>query len=463
MKTRGLGFVVAGAVVFQIGVGCSSSSSSGPAANPDDAGGADSAVLDSGPTTACPKPTGGPTTHQGDIGTETWTAATSPHLLPYDLNIKGALTIEACAEVLLAKGLTVTVIGSISANGTATQPVHIGAQDPANPFVMIRTTGGTLHLSYTTVDGGGDPSNIVHDYTGMLNLQGTDQTKPSQETLFVDHVELKGSKTNGLVLSDGAGFATGSQNLTIDGSALYPMSLWSRGLGGIPTGTYTSNGTDEILVVGGGGNEGVAESETMHDRGVPYHVGNSGTEGILDIDPLLGGATSTLTIEAGVTVRFKKGGVFDISEASSDNPATAALIAVGTAAKPITFTSAEAAPAAGDWLGLYFGMQPLATNKLDYVKVQFAGGLSASGSNSCPYPAQTRSDGAIRIFGVALNEFVTNSTISDSAFFGFDRGWRNDMIVDFLPTNTFTNVANCQESYPKNTAGACPATPPCPM
>lgn len=252
------------------------------ACSPNDASsdaGADAAIDTVSPG-ACSAPTGGPTTHQGNVGTETWTAAASPHILPYDTNIEGALTIEPCAEVLLAPGLTVSVVGSITANGTATQPIHIGAKDTTKPFVMIRTTGGTMHLAYTTIDGGGDPSNIVPDLTGMLNLQGTDQTKPSQETLFVDHVTLKGSKTNGLVLRDGAGFAQGSDALTITGSTLYPLSIWSRAVGGIPAGSYTGNTIDEILLPGGGGNEGFAESTTLHARGVPYHAGNSGTAGI---------------------------------------------------------------------------------------------------------------------------------------------------------------------------------------
>ncbi len=444
--------------VLVCGVGCSSSSST-PTSTDSDAGpGADSGTVPS----ECPAPTAGPTKHQGDIKTETWTADTSPHVLPYDANVAGALTIEPCAEVLLAAGTTLTVKGSISAVGSASKRIHIGAQDPAKPFVMIRTSNGTVHLAYVTVDGGGDPSNIVPDLTGMLNFQGTDQTKPSQPTLFVDHVTLSGSKSNGVVLRDGAGFAPGSTDLTVTGSALYPVSLWSRASGGLPTGTYTGNTHDEILIPGGGGNEGFAESTTMHDRGVPYHVGTSGTVGSLVVDPLPNGVTTTLTIEAGVTVRFKKGGYFTVSEFQSDNAAKSALIAVGTAQKQIVFTSAEANPAAGDWLGISFGNQPLATNRMDFTQVNFAGGLSSGGSNSCPYPGKTRSDAAIRIYGAPGSQFITNTTVTSSKNFGIDRGWRKDDLTDFLPTNSFPGVTDCKESYPKDKNGACPMSVPCP-
>lgn len=458
------------AVVGSLMVGCQDSSPPGADAGPGPS--SDVASVDVGVdvedaatevSTGCPAPTGGPTTHQGNVGTETWTAAASPHVLPFDMGVDGTVTIEPCAEVLLGAGRTVTVRGSIVADGTASKPIHIGAQDTKKPFVMIRTSGGTLHFSYTTIDGGGDPSNIVPDLTGMLNLQGTDQTLPSQETIFVDHVSLLGSKTNGLVLRDGAGFAQGSNALTVSGSVLYPVGTWSRAAGDLPTGTYTGNGNDEILIPGGGGNEGFAESATLHNRGVPYHVGNSGTFGDLRVEPLPGGATSTLTIEPGVTMRFKKGGVFHVAVFQSEFPAKAALIAAGTPDEPIVFTSAEAAPAAGDWLGIWFGDQPLATNKIDYARVEYAGGLSSSGSNSCPYPSSPRSDGAIRIFGAPVGQFVTNTKISSSGHFGFDRGWRADNLTDFLSTNVFENVGSCLQSHPKNAAGGCPVPVPCPQ
>lgn len=162
-----------------------------------------------------------------------------------------------------------------------------------------------------------------------------------------------------------------------------------------------------------------------------------------------------------MTIRFKKGGVFHVGIFQSDNPATAALIATGTSQSHIVFTSAEPTAAAGDWLGIYYGDQPLSTNTLDFGEVRFAGGLSSSGSNSCPVGTGP-SDGAIRIFGGPTSQFVTNTLISDSANFGFDRGWRKDNTTDFMPTNTFVNVASCKESFPKTSTGACPQQVPCP-
>lgn len=329
------------------------------------------------------------------------------------------------------------------------------------PFGKIRTVGGTLRLSYTTIDGGGDRLNTAIEQAGMLDLQGTDQTKPSQETLFVDHVTLEGSRSNGVVLRDGAGFAQGSQDLTIHGAAAYPVNTWARASSGLPTGVYTGNGTDAILLSGG---QGFVDSATLHNRGVPYHVGTQlGGSGDLRVEGPQGGAVSTLTIEPGVKLRFRKGGTFHVTFATGDQPASAALIAVGTADKPIIFTSAEAAPAAGDWLGISFGMVPLATNKLEFVRVEYAGGKSGSENFSCRAAGDDpANNAAIRIFGSPPTQFVTNTTIMSSANHGIERAWRSLTKIDFLATNTFEQVAKCNQTFPKDPNGACPTNPPCP-
>ena len=420
---------------------------------------------DSGAAIDCPKPTSGPTQHGGSITTETWTAAGSPHVLAFDTTINGTVTIEPCAEVLIAEAKTIGVgaTGKVVAEGAANKPIHIGASDPSKPFAQIRVGGGgTLRFAYVTIDGGGDPLNSVHDITGTILAQGSDPNAPTQETVFVDHVTIAGSKSNGLDLIDGAGFASGSQELTVTGAAQYPVSIWARALGTVPSGKYTGNATDEILLPGSGGASAINEDATMHDRGVPYRVGNSLTAGDLVVErqaPSTPGL-ATLTIEAGVKVRVKKGGVVEVQRFTGTSAAQGALVVKGTAAKPVVFTSAEATPAPGDWLGIWFGEIPAPNDAIDYAVVEYAGGTSGSGSDACNTPGSN--DAAIRLFGLPSGAFVTNTTISNSGGHGIDRGWRNDTKIDFLPTNTFTNIAKCKESYPKDTNGSCPATVPCP-
>ncbi len=165
-------------------------------------------------------------------------------------------------------------------------------------------------------------------------------------------------------------------------------------------------------------------------------------------------------------MKFKKNGVLRIAVATGNaTPARASLIAAGTAAKPIVFTSNEATPAAGDWFGVWFGEIPTATSKIDLARVEYAGGTSVSGSGSCPDNAEGNNDAAIRIFGLPPSEFVTNTTILESKTNGIDRGWRSDSpLIEFLPTNTFTGVALCKQTFAPNAANQCPApmAVPCP-
>jgi hypothetical protein len=418
---------------------------------------------DGGVVIDCPKPTGGPTEHSSSVGTETWTADKSPHVLPYDTSITGTLTLEPCAEVLLGDKKTVTVGagGALVAEGIVTKPIHIGARDLTKPFAQIRAlNGGTLRFAHATIDGGGDPLNTNGDLTGTIYAQGADQALPTQGTVFVDHVTIAGSKSNGLTLVNGAGFAPGSQELQVTGAAQFPMSIWSRAIGTVPSGKYTGNAVDEIVMPGSGGASAMQEDGTMKDWGVPYRVGDSLSFGILLVERQGSPGVATLTIEAGVKVRVKKGGHIQVQRFSGTTPAQGALVVNGTAAKPVVFTSAEATPAAGDWLGVWFGLLPAANDKMDYARIEYAGGLSSSGSEACNSPGTN--DAAIRIFGVPAGAFVTNTTIVNSAGHGIDRGWRDDAKTDFLATNTFTTVAGCRQSYPRDTNGSCPTVVPCP-
>jgi hypothetical protein len=415
----------------------------------------------------CVPPTAGPTTHPGSINAdETWTADGSPHILPFDTTFYKTVTLEPCAEVLIADGkqLTLRGEGKLIAEGTATKRIHIGAKDAGKPFANIRTLApSTVRFAYTTIDGGGKPLATLDYYAGTLQISG-DQQQPTQETLFVDHVTIAGSVSNGIVLDTNAGFAQGSNALAIKGSAVHPISIWPRSSGTIPTGAYTGNGKDTILFLTVNNSNTFTETTTLHERGVPYLVGHAQGDGDLRVDVPQGQPGVTLTIEPGVRMRFKKGGVFRVAVAGGTAPARGSLVAVGTAEKPIVFTSDEAAPAPGDWLGLRFGETPTTTNKLDYVRVEHAGGASSSGSGSCPDNSELMNDAAIRITGWPTSQFITNTEIVGSPTNGIDRGWRDDREkVDFLSTITFTNVALCNQTFPPTAANVCPAAPvPCP-
>lgn len=83
---------------------------------------------------------------------------------------------------------------------------------------------------------------------------------------------------------------------------------------------------------------------------------------------------ATLTIEPGVTLRFDPE-----REISIGYSAAAKLLAVGTAAEPIVFTSSAATPGAGDWVGVKLWTNTMNGTALKYVKFDYCG----SNSDAC--------------------------------------------------------------------------------
>jgi hypothetical protein len=163
--------------------------------------------------------------------------------------------------------------------------------------------------------------------------------------VLVDHVTIKDSLGYGAVVDRAAAFAEGSTDLVIVGAGKgdaerpFPIRIGEGAIHTLPKGAYTGNGVDEILifedaVVPG---SGLREDALMRDLGVPYRVGQ-GTNKQMRVEE------ATLTIEPGVTLRFEPGAGFEVHHMNADEESRAALVAVGTAEKPIVFTSASAAP-----------------------------------------------------------------------------------------------------------------------
>jgi len=405
----------------------------------------------------------GPTTIDADvIEATTWTADGSPYMVQHDIGIRAPLTIEPCVEVLipLQSVITVSDEGSLEANGTEAEPIRFGRSEADEAWGNLRTFGRPISLSYATVEGGGELGNVVPQGRTMIDAQGVDADAATQGIVFFDHVTVKDSVGQGIVLRDGAGFAAGSQALTVTGNRTFPIALWARAVGTLPPGDYSGNGNDAVFLFGSAvGKEAIQEDATLFNRGVPYQVGGAGVSANLNVGALADAPAPLLTIEPGVTLRFAAGGHIYVG-----NPLgpVGAVSAVGTQAQPITFTSSAQPPAAGDWWGLYIFDTPDARTRFDHVIVEYAGGVSQTGSASCPYAGVTNSDAAIRFLGEAPTaQIVTNTQVRDSAGHAIDRGWTGAP-VDFAPSNTFVNVAHCIQSFPHPEApSTCPVPPEC--
>lgn len=407
---------------------------------------------------SCVAPTSGPTLHKGDIAQdEVWTAAGSPHVIDYDVTVRNGskLTIEPCAEVLVAKAKHLHVAypgtpntGSLVAEGTAKRPIRIHGKDGARWASLHVVTPGTARLAHVTMEdgGGGDFENGT-----TLHVEGAAQG--SDPLLFVDHLTINGSLGSGAWLDRGATFAAGSKELTVTGSGAYPIELSEHTLDALPDGKLTGNTQDEILLEPQGSvaaGSGFLADATIHARSVPYHVGRSQGSSLI-----IGGRTDeklvTVTIEPGVVMRFVKGGALKVQHFTTEKPSTAALRAIGTADKPIVLTSASPTPAPGDWLGVWFGGIPQATNAIENARIEYAGGDCGCILLTCSNI--TEHEGAIILTQQPASAFVKSTTFVSILGHGITEGYQG-AFIDFRPTNTF-DVSGCAQTRPRPTAQAC--------
>lgn len=421
----------------------------------------------SAPAPGCPSPAGPGTSHSDPItASETWTAAASPHRVDFDVVVSAGatLTIEPCAilEVAANRGIAVD-------NGTPGQPARLLAKGTASQPIILRAQGGgrwrglsveapsTAELSYVTLEGGGEDRGSA----AMLHVLG-DGVMPADPILQVDHVTLTRARGSAIRLERGATFLPGSHDLTVtesgDGTEQFAVEIEEHSMDALPTGQYTGNAVDEILLTSYGttiAGAGLSVNATLHERGVPYHVGRSSQDRFV-IGSGTEGELAILTIEPGVTLKMHPGTAFEVQHWTSDLPSSGALRAVGTAERPIVFTSASKTPAAGDWMGLWFGGRASAENSIELARIEYAGGECGCILNTCS--AIDYSEGAVIFTAQTPGAFVRNTVISDSAGHAFTQGF-DGTSVDFTRSNFFSNIEGCQLTEPRQVDTSCPVNP----
>jgi len=108
-------------------------------------------------------------------------------------------------------------------------------------------------------------------------------------------------------------------------------------------------------------------------------------EGVVDVGSVTTVASgATLLIMPGTTVRFAAASREGQGQPKAALVVRGTLVAQGTTARPIVFTSAAAQPAAGDWLGITFenaNERPnrIANARIEYAQTGLSGGMSLVG------------------------------------------------------------------------------------
>lgn len=147
-------------------------------------------------------------------------------------------------------------------------------------------------------------------------------------------------------------------------------------------------------------------------------------EGTLYID------NATLTIQPGTIVKFKDGAQINIGY----NESGSALIANGTAAAPILFTSYASTPKKGDWDGIFFENGTASTSSLQFCRFEYGGGYSSS-------------YGTINLDECTIT--MDNCIVTNSENYGITVD--SDAEFDSFTNNTISNTTNhLMKMYPSN-------------
>jgi hypothetical protein len=416
----------------------------------------------------CGQPNGTVVTHSSNISvTETWAGAGVTHRLPNSISITGTavVTIEPCAIVALGPGITLTVRDSarlVSAGTSDTGFVLFRRDNPSLAWGTLRgyTPTSMIDLTWTRLQGGGAFGGL-NDPT--IAVAGVGYGSPVKRVLRTYQVVIEGSQGVGVYLDANAAFTTTSKFLQITGSGGRPVHTTMMALGSLPIGSYTGNGTDEILIHGPNAN--VFKNMTVKNLGVPVRLPFSS----MYIGPT-GSATAPvkLTLKPGVVFKFPRGAgqpgalVKFGTNGNEPNNLVGILYAVGTATKRIVFTSGEANPAPGDWRGIW--LNTANGSRLAYVDISYAGGENGISSNNCR-PQGTEDQAALLVGSfsdqyIPLSSTLTNSRITDSAYFGINAMWRAETYnaPDLTASTTFQNIVSCRQTFNGVLPpGTCPA------
>ena len=430
------------------------------------------------PAGLCDPTSVAPVTHTADLSAdETWPMGV--HLVPSTLTLRGGalLTIAPCTEIRLGRDASLVASNEaqgIVARGTEADPITFVRDAAGDAWgALVGAAPATLSLAHASLIGGGTNTAAASaDYLGA-SLVATAPGDVGGDVLNLDTVSVSDSTGIGVVLI-GAGFDARSTGLVVTRSGAQPVYLGADRATNLPTGAYTGNALDEILLqqvssAAYSNNRPLVGDATLRDRGVPYRVGAEGTGGasIIVGDSRDTSPAAVLTIEPGVTLRFNPGGVSQLFVTGhlvgSTYQPQGVLIANGTAARPITFTSAASAPAPGDWSGLYFAHVVDPRSSVSNAVISYAGGESLS-SGVCEASAGAGTfdaDGAVLLFlesdAAPATAFITATHLAHSAGCGFYRNWEVDD-VDFVTGNTFEDVAGCLQSLVPNALNTCPTS-----
>jgi hypothetical protein len=366
------------------------------------------------------------------VRSQTWPNPGIPYAINEDLHVEdtSAPTLTLSAGTVLRfgpdSGLFVgydSAPGKLIIAGTETAPVLLtsGSADPKpgdwKGVFLGEMSSDASQLTHATIEYAGalrTPETTRHVSLSISGLR----VRP-----VINNVTVQKSSGTGVQLGGGGSIGAGSTKLISRDNGGYAVSLAPPELvRDIPANSIFSGNTLNAVELSGGS---VLTSQTWPNFGVPY---------LITLSIGVGSSSNpTLTLQPGTELRFANNTGLWIG--SDGEPG--ALIAVGTAEKPIRFVPNAAEPVFGQtWRGLSFWLAD--GSKLDHVSVSHGGMVGKQGM------------GNLNVYR-EIGPFVTNSTFSDSAVCGITVS--DGRLADSTPVTTDFTLAAYQNTFIRNDQG----------
>ena len=404
---------------------------------------------------SCGTPNGTVVTHSGNItASETWAGNGVTHSITSSVRIKpgATVTVQPCAIVAVAAGQEIGVEGDTTSNVPA--KLVAAGTDFQNHFVSF--VPAVQGQTWAGIRGYNVQSLVEMHYAGVVAagagpiyrnsaivMEGPGLNLPPQGVLTADNLVVQNPVGGGLLLDGEAAFTAQSTYLGVTGAQDHPVAMHLMAVGSLPFTQVQNSVYDDALMLSSAPN--VTQDTTIHGY-IPLYF-----ETQVKVGQNTPGTTTTLTVEGGAVLRFAPGN--DIRMYFGNQSAGAGiLMATGDPTQRILFTSAAAAPAAGDWAGL------LLTNsygsQLSSVTIEYAGASNGWVSANCR-PSGSSDNAALLVADIPVANFLTNSTIQYVNGHGIDATWVAGTVnePDVAAGNTFNQVTGCKQTFNAKTGG----------
>jgi hypothetical protein len=354
--------------------------------------------------------------------------------LPYRL--ADNVTVDQNVTLTIAQGTTVevknsrwagrlTINGTLEADGTAADPIKFtsGWASPAKgdwEDIRFNSSSSNSVLDYVTVEYAG----ACCDYRAV---------DIRTDSLTMTNSTVRSSETDGVGVTNASPTISDSSFNDNGNGAIVLREASFPGLSAL---SASGNGFNGVVI--DMGPETVDTDYTWGNNGLPYRLAANVT-----VDE-----NTTLTVAKGTTVEVKS------SRWAGRLTINGTLVADGTAADPILFTSGWPSPAKGDWEDIRFNSSS-SNNVLDYVTVEYAGACCDVGSVSIRTSSLTMTNSTVQrsksdgISVVAGRPSITHNNIIENNGFGL----RNDNPATPVPATCNWWGANSGPDHAGNPSG----------